>query len=146
METTKFPSFAPFLITALILAVLGWGGLYAVVTQTLPTLGPRWLFFFLTTLAVSGSVMPLVYVLNRRFPGDPPAHPGVIVRQSLWVGIYADLLVWLQLGGALTLALVVFLAAGLVGIEFFIRLRERSRFHVEEESDDHSSPFRGGHD
>jgi hypothetical protein len=136
VETSKNLPFAPFFLTTLILIVIGWGGLAYLIIFTLPTLGPRWLFFFFTTLAASGLALPATYLLNRRFPSQPPADAGVIVRQAVWVGVFADLLVWLQLGNTLTLALVFFLAAGLVIIEFLLRLRERSRFEVPEEESD----------
>jgi hypothetical protein len=93
-----------------------------------PTLGPRWMFFFLSVLALTGTAMPLVAVLHRRFPGDPPAPPGVIVRQAIWFGIYLPTLAWLQLGRALSFSLAFLLALGLTLIEWLIRLRERSRW------------------
>lgn len=136
MDTQKFPPFTPFLTAAIVLALIGWGGLVALIVFTLPTLGPRWLFFFLATLAASGTALPVAYFLNRRFISKPPVDAGVIVRQSLWVGIFADLMIWLQLGSALTIPLAIMVASGLVIIELILRLRERSRFQVEAEEQD----------
>lgn len=132
----KHLPFTPVLVTGLALAVIGWFGLVALFLLTLPNLGPRWLFFFLGFLAFSGSALPVVYFLNRRFPTNPPADSGVLIRQALWIGIYFDLLAWLQLGRILNLMLVLFLAAGLMLIEFLIRLRERTRFKPVENSNE----------
>jgi hypothetical protein len=117
-----------FLPTAFILAILGWGGLFYLVNYTVPTVGPRWLFFFLGVLALTGTSLPFVAFLNRRFPSQPPAVPGVILRQAIWVGIYGPTLAWLQLGRVLTLALALLLALGLVLIEALLRMRERSQW------------------
>ena len=116
---------------AITLAVIGWGGLGAVVFFTLPTVGPRWLFFFLGVLALTGSALPFVAYLNRRFPSTPPVNSGVILRQSVWVGIYAATLAWLQIGRVLTSSLALVLALGFVIIEWLIRLREKSQWKPE---------------
>lgn len=125
---SKYPPFLPVLLTGIALALAGWAGLLAVFLTSLPTLGPRWLFFFLAILAFSGTALPVVYFFNRRFPSNPPADGGVLVRQALWIGIYFDVLAWLQLGRMLNFAIALFLAAALALIEFLLRLRERSRF------------------
>ena len=122
------PPLRKFIITGFFLAVIGWGGLAWLIYYTLPTLGPRWLMFFLFMLGMSGTVLPLVAFLNRRFPSIPPVDGNVVLRQAMWVGIYGSILVWLQLGRVLTLVLASFLAFGFILIEFLIRLRERSRF------------------
>lgn len=110
------------------LGVIGWGGLILLVFMTLPTLGPRWLFFFLATLAVSGTALPVVYFFNRRFPSNPPVDGGVVLREGMWVGVYASLLAWLQMGRVLTSGLALVLALGLVVIEFLLRMGERSQW------------------
>jgi len=102
-------------------------GLYFLINYTLPTLAPRWAFFFLATLALSGTALPLVYFLHRRFSKDfPPAN--VIVRQALWVGIYGATLAWLQLGRVANLSIVIGLALGFIAIESLIRLREKAQW------------------
>jgi hypothetical protein len=131
-QPAKPRSFLDFLPTMLILAVLGWGGLVALVIFTLPTLGPRWLFFFLGVLALSGTALPFIYFLNLRFPSKPPAEPGVVLRQAMWVGVYGSTLAWLQLGRVLTPVWALFLAGVLVVVESLLRLRERSRWNPKE--------------
>lgn len=128
---TSSPTAKSVLPAAITLAVIGWGGLGAVVFFTLPTVGPRWLFFFLGVLALTGSALPFVAYLNRRFPSTPPVNSGVILRQSVWVGIYAATLAWLQIGRVLTPSLALVLALGFVIIEWLIRLREKSQWKPE---------------
>lgn len=120
------PSFWIFFWVSVFLCLVGWGGLLYLVLDTLPYLGPRWLFFFFLMLAFTGMALPITYFLNRRFPSMPPAENGVLLRQAMWVGVYACALAWLQLGRVLNSGLVVVLAAGLLLIEILLRLRERS--------------------
>jgi hypothetical protein len=117
-----------FIPASLILLIIGWGGLYALLNYTFPTVGPRWLFFFLGVLAITGTALPIVAFLNNRFPTQPPASPGVIIREATLFGIYFPTLAWLQLGRVLTPALVLLLAIGLLAIEVLLRMRERSQW------------------
>lgn len=117
-----------YLPAALILILIGAGGLYLVMTSMLPTIGPRWLFFFFLLLLVSGFFLPVTWFFNRRFPSEPPAGPQIIVRQAVWFGLYAALLSWLQIGRVLTLPLGAIMGIALVLIEFLIRIWERSRW------------------
>jgi hypothetical protein len=124
----KFPSVQSIFILSGILAGSGFLGLVILIFATLPTLGPRWLFFFFLTLLAIGVSLPLIHFLHRRFPSEPQVNSGILLRQAIWVGVYVDLLVWLQLGRALDTARAVFIAIGLIVIEFLLRMRERSEF------------------
>lgn len=124
--------FVPILLVGILLALIGWGGLVLLVLATLPTMIPRWLFFFLLTLAVSGTTLPVLAFLHRRFPSEPPVELGVVVRESLLAAILANLIAWLQLGRILNPALAVFLAVGVVVIEILLRMYERTRFKPRE--------------
>jgi len=128
MKSPKPPSFLSFLPTALILILLGWGGLGALILYLPPDLGPRWLFFLLLTLAVCGTFLPIVYFLHRRFPSHPPVEGSVILREALWFGIYASATAWLQLGKMLSPVLALFMAVIFMLIEALLRLWERSRW------------------
>lgn len=112
---------------AAILAGVGWIGLLLVMTETLPTVGPRWIFFFLWTAAVTGTTLPFIWLLHRRFVAEA-APPSVLMRQSLWLGLFATVLVWLQINRSLTLPVALLLAAGLAAVESLLRLVERSRW------------------
>ena len=131
--------FRPFGISALLLMMVGWGGLYLLVTQTLPQVWPRWGFFVLVLMALTGTALPIAYFFHRRFPDEKPAEVNVIVRQALWVGVYGATVAWLQLGRLVTVYLILGLAGGLVAIEYFMRLREKSRWRPPITSDDQPS-------
>src|SRR4030042_1547727 len=128
MKSNTSPRVANFLPAALILFVIGWGGLIVLIVATLPTVGPRWLFFFLCVLAITGTVLPITAFLNRRFPSTPPPTALVVVRQALWFAVYGATLVWLQMGRVLNPALAILLAIGLGLIEFLLRLSEKSQW------------------
>jgi hypothetical protein len=131
----RLPSFVSFLPFAIFLALVGWGGLAYLVYTTLPTLGPRWLFFFFVTIAMTGTGLPVIVFLNIRFPSFPPIETSVVIRQACWVGVYAGMVVWLQLGRILTPTIGAFIAIGLVIIEGLIRMREKSRWNPNPQSD-----------
>jgi hypothetical protein len=132
----KFPSFSNVILISGILFGTGALGLLIIIFGTLPTLGPRWIFFFLITILLAGLSLPVIHFLHRRFPSDTPVNMNILLRQSLWVGIYIDLLAWLQLGRALNTVRAVFIAIGLLVIEFLLRLRERSEFKPNEPSNE----------
>jgi hypothetical protein len=134
MDTNLSPPVRTFIPAALILMILGWGGLFAIVAYTTPTGGSRWAFFFSAVLALSGTALPAVAYLNRRFPSTPPSTPAVILRQAIWIGIYLPTLAWLQIGRVLTPALALLLAIGLMLIEWLLRLRERSQWNPEQDT------------
>lgn len=121
--------FKPFGISALILIFIGWGGLYYLITQTLPYVWPRWGFFILSLMALTGMMLPIVYFFHKRFPDEEaPAEGNVIVRQAMWFGVYGATLAWLQLGRLVTVYVILSMAGGLIAIEYFLRLRERSQW------------------
>lgn len=124
------PSIRSTLPAAIVLALIGWAGLTYLFLFTLPTLWPRWLFFFLSVLAVTGLALPVAAFFNRRFPTVPPANENTILREAALVGIYFATLAWLQLGRVFSLPLMFLLAFGLALIEFLIRLREKSRWEL----------------
>lgn len=128
MQTHASPAVSRFVPAAFILALIGWAGLLYLFFFTLPTLGPRWLFFFLSVLALTGSFLPAVAYLNRRFPSTPPPTPVIILRQSLWIGIYGPTLAWLQIGRVLSPLLALLLAIGFVLVEWLLRMREKSQW------------------
>lgn len=127
-------SITAYLPATIILMLLGWGGMVALLLMTTPNGGTRWLFFFTSVLALTGSALPLTAFLNRRFPSTPPPAPQVIVRQALWLGIYLPTLAWLQIGRVLNPALALLLAVGLILIEWLLRMRERAQWKPEREA------------
>ena len=136
-------------LAAGIMAFLGWAGLiYLIFVAELAPAGspprlvpgafPIWLFFVLGFIALTGTAVPFVGYLNRRFGGKAPTPvpPAVILRQSLWFGFFGATSTWLLKSGILSLATVLLLGAGLGGVEWFLRMRERSRWTPEPENPD----------
>jgi hypothetical protein len=119
-------TFRSYLLSTLALNLIGWGGIVALLYYSLPFVWARWGFFVLGIMALTGTALPIVYFLHRRFPTEPPAESNVIVREALWVGVYAATLAWLQLGRLVTLYIIFGLAGGLIAIEYFIRIREKA--------------------
>ena len=132
MEENQPIPFRFYLPAMLVLIVVGAVGIALILTMTLPTIGPRWLFFFFIVIFVTGLFLPLTWFINLRFPSKPPVPPQVIVRQAAWFGIFAALLLWLRMGRVLTAPLGVILAAALFLVEFLIRLLERSRWNPQQ--------------
>ena len=126
MSDRPSPQYRGLIATALLLIAVGWTGLYLLFATTLPTLGPRWLFFFLLTLAATGTALPFLWLLHRRFDVRQSASPTVLLRQALWAALLVALCVWLQVNRSLTLSLGVLLGVGFIVLEWFLRLLERS--------------------
>jgi len=116
------------MIAAALLAGMGWLGLVLLVNVTLPTLGPRWLFFAFLTIAATGTALPFVWVLHRRFDRDPPAPVSVLLRQGVLAGLFVTLCTWLQINRSLSLGLALATAFGFAVIETLVRWIEGSRW------------------
>jgi len=135
------PNFRPFIIPTIALAVIGWTGLYALLQYTLPTLWPRWSFYALLVIALTGTAIPLMFLYNAFLSSQPTTDASIIMRQSIWVGFYGALLGWLQMGRVLTFGLGIAIGAGLAVIEYAIRLRERALAAQKAEEEPNSQPY-----
>jgi len=116
------------MITAGVLALSGWLGLTLLLTTSLPTVGPRWLFFFLLTLATTGTSLPFLWLLNRRFSNAQSAPSSALLRQGLFVALFIDVSMWLQINRSLSLPLAILIALGIFAIERLLRLVDRSQW------------------
>ena len=114
------------MIAGILMIITGWGGLYVLVTTELPRVGPRWIFFVLLQIAVTGTVLPFVRYLNVHFtPVHLPVPPGgIVVRQSVWIGLFVVTCAWLQIPRVLNLPIAFFVTMAFVIIEVFLRSRE----------------------
>jgi hypothetical protein len=139
--STSQDSFRPYIASAIILFVIGWGAVALAILALTPTVWARWLLFFGGTLGLTGLALPATWFLNLRFASDPPAGMTVILRQAIWVGVYGALLVWLQQERLVSLWTGLGLAAGLTAIEYAIRMRERARWRPV--APDEASPLPG---
>lgn len=123
------PDHVGLLIAALLMMLIGWLGLFQLISTSLPRIGGElWLFFGLLQVAVTGTVIPLVRFVNIRFTSlmDDVPPGGVIVRQSVWIGLFALTCAWLQIPRALSLPLAIFVALVFIVVEIFLRTRELS--------------------
>jgi hypothetical protein len=113
---------------AAVFAVLGWLGAAALVLFTLPFLFPRWLLFFSLFLAFTGTALPIVWYLNRRFAGKRFPSNGVLMREALEAAALGDFLIWLQAGRMFTsfLGWIFFLA--FLAVEILLRVYEHTRW------------------
>jgi hypothetical protein len=138
LDSKNSSPFSAVLATSLLLIAVAGVGLVLLFILTVPTLGPRWLLFFLVTLAASGVALPFAYFINVRFPSNPPAQSGVLLREAIFVGLYVDLVIWLRFGKVLNFAIGVFVLAAFVLIEILLRWRERNRFAPEADAEGNS--------
>ncbi|MFO7586065.1 MAG: hypothetical protein R6W69_15160 [Anaerolineales bacterium] len=121
-ESQPQPTYRRFIIPTLLMAIGGWGGLALITNYTLPTVWPRWVFFALIVIALTGTAMPLVYFINRTFSNS--LRPATVLRESIWVGVFGAALTWLQLGRILNFSLGLWLLVGITIIEYLMRWRE----------------------
>ncbi|MFN8383214.1 MAG: hypothetical protein U0V02_14815 [Anaerolineales bacterium] len=136
---SQSPTFKIYLPSAITLILIGWGGLAATLYFSLPFVWSRWAFFVFIIMGLTGIALPVVYYLHKRFPEEPPAEANVIIRQSLWVGVYGATLAWLQLGRLVSLYVILGLAGGLIAAEYFIRIREKANRRMPPLTDDDPS-------
>lgn len=125
--TSRPPDHIGALIASLLMILIGWGGLIQLIVTTRPRIGGEmWLFFVLLQIAITGTAIPIVRYFNVRFTPIhievPPA--GVIVRQSVWVGLLIVIYAWLLIPRALSIPVAFFLILVFVVIEIFLRSRE----------------------
>ena len=117
----KLP-FRPYLISALVMMFIGWGGLALLLTLTLPYMWPRWAFIALLVIGLTGLALLPVWFFNSR--ASKPVPGGVIMRQAIWFGVYGAILAWLQMGRVLTFGMGLAIGIGIFAIEYLLRVRE----------------------
>lgn len=74
-------------------------------------------------LVGAGTAMPAVYLLNRRFARGPLPHFLIMIRQSMWVGLWLGVCSWLQMNRALSVPVALLAATVFVIFEFILQLR-----------------------
>lgn len=120
---------AGVLLAALGMFLGGWSGLAYLIINNPPRIGAElWLFFILLHMAITGTTLPIVRYLNVRLTPitiDPPPG-GIIVRQSIWIGLYVVIVAWLQILRSLSIPIAFFLALVFIVLEGFLRARELS--------------------
>jgi hypothetical protein len=114
------------MLAAMFLSCSGWLGLYLLMMNTLPTLGSRWLYYVAWTSAATGTALPFLWLLNKRFRSESPASPKILLREALLFGLWAAICLWLRLNLMLNLKLALLIGIGISTIEWLLRLIERS--------------------
>jgi hypothetical protein len=116
-------------ILAFLLGMASWGGLAYLVTYYVPDSTSVALSLFLVFIAITGTVMPVVHVLNYRFGLKTAADGrGVTDRWQIWrqsslVGLLVVIGLWFQLLRVLSPIVVVLLVGVFVLVEMFFRTR-----------------------
>jgi len=129
-NTLMLPNaFRRILPAAIVLFILGGGGLTLLVTTTYPVLWARWVFFLCLVLLFAGLTMPAIAYLHQRFFTQNPTHERTVLRESLWLGLYVGILAWLQLGRSLNSLSALILALGLLAVEALVLTSEKSNKH-----------------
>lgn len=77
-------------------------------------------------VAVTGLVMPLAFIINRRFGRPGSQRFVVVVRQAMWVGLWVSFCAWLQMQRSLGLGVVLLAAVVLVIVELLLQVRARA--------------------
>ncbi len=116
-----------------LLAVGGWSGLIWLLSNALPTVPNRWAFYGLVHVALTGTALPFVHLLHKRFSREHAVtlEPGVLVRQANWVGLFGAACIWLRIPRLLSLPMAIVLMIALIIIESLLRLRERMQWRPE---------------
>ena len=78
-------------------------------------------------VTVTGLLLPLVFYLNRRFrqQRNPPGFL-LVLRQSMWVGVWVAFCIWLQMNRTLGLAVAALVAIVLILFELLLQVRTRA--------------------
>ncbi len=117
-------------IVAVLVAVIGWWGLFVLTDDIAPEEPAVLAFFFaLLFLAVTATLVPPAAFLNRRFAPDAVAKdPYRFVRHSAWGGVCVMVWAWLQTLRAFNLGFALLTVLIFIAIEFLIaRLRSDSQ-------------------
>ena len=101
-------------------------------TALLEAANQELIFTFLAIILgiVAGISLPLVYYLNKRFTLSN-GHYLIILRQAMWVGVWASFCTWLQMHRALTWSLSFLILAMLLLFELLLQIRGRALFETQ---------------
>lgn len=119
----------PVLVTGGIAGVGGLAGIKYLTQQwpVSPENDLRFPFFVALWLAVSGTALPLIWLLHHRFrragPGAKRSSYWTLARQAAWVGIWGTACAWLQMHRLLNWAMALLLVAVLLLLEALLLTR-----------------------
>lgn len=109
-------------ILAIVVAVVGWWGLYELTSKVTPdTPGALAFFFALLFLAVTATLTPPVTYLNRRFAPEATAQdPWRFLRHSAWGGLCVAIWAWLQMHRAFNVGFALVIVLIFAAVEVLI--------------------------
>jgi len=109
-------------ILSILVAIVGWWGLYELTGKVAPDqAGVLPFFFALLFVAVTGTVGPAAAYLNRRFaPQATQRDPWRFLRHSAWMGICVASWGWLQMHRAFNAGFALIIAMIFVALEVLI--------------------------
>ncbi len=90
------------------------------------------LFAFLAAVLITltGVVLPLIFILNRRFgrraEGDDFPRFMVALRQSIWVGLWGAVCTWLQMQRILNIPAAILIGGVMILLEVMLQVRTRT--------------------
>jgi hypothetical protein len=117
-------------VAGALLAVVGWPGLLWLMTRTLPTVPNRWAFYALLFIALTGTALPIVQMIHRRFSRQQGLFIPVriLIRQAAWLGILGTTLAWLRIPRLLSIPIALMLVMAMIAVEVLLRIRERTQW------------------
>lgn len=74
-------------------------------------------------LSITGLILPLVFILNKRLQENRSPSFWAVLRQSVWGGLWGAFCVWLQMNRTLGIAVAGLVAAVLFIFELLIQVR-----------------------
>jgi len=109
-------------VVSILLAIVGWWGLYELTGKVGPEqAGARSFFFALLFLALTATLAPPAAYLNRRFAPEAVARdPLRFLRHSAWGGMCLSAWTWLQTHRVLNVGFALVIALMFVAVEVLI--------------------------
>jgi hypothetical protein len=107
---------------AILLAVVGWWGLYELTGVMVPDQpSAQTLFYALLFLAITGTLVPPAAFLNRRFAPQLVKRDSMrFLRHAAWAGLCLTSWAWLQTHRIFNVAFALVIAMVFVAIEVMI--------------------------
>lgn len=83
-------------------------------------------FLAAVMITITGLVLPVAYFLNNRFGTAQYPIFLIVLRQAMWVGIWAAFCTWLQMHRSFGLGVAFLVAAVFFVVELMLQLRTRA--------------------
>lgn len=114
-----------WMLYAIFVTLLAWTGWWSIIQLPINDL-TKTLFFVFLFVAIGSTLMPALAYLNARFGRfhDKRVYRLRFVRQSIFGGVFAIVLSWLQMRRVLSSTLALILMAVFVLVETFLVTRE----------------------